>query len=229
MPFYARETQQTQYLYTCILKRLGLQKPHYTTRQLDEIALHLGRHFKVTPALLSQKPLQNLAARILGNGVDKLDAPRQSLVLGQPALHVLPDRALVQLQTLVAGPSHNKRPWELALGPGESDADNSSVHNLRVRDEDGLELRRRHLKAAHLDELLLPVDNVPLARLAVAVAYVARLVPALRVEAFRVGRVVVKVARGNGRASNADFAADPVVAYFAAVVANKPNSNCQLV
>jgi len=68
----------------------------------------------------------------------------------------------------------------------------SSVLDLRVRDEEGLKLRRRHLVPLVLDDLLEPVDDEDLV-VVVNVADVPGVKPAVLVDGVLRGLGVVQV------------------------------------
>jgi hypothetical protein len=83
--------------------------------------------------------------------------------------------------------------------------DHRGVFNLRMLDEDGLELDRRHLVGFVLDDIFAPAHDVNGAG-EVVVADVSRVDESLRVDGLFRFLEVVQVAFGDG-AADADFAA----------------------
>src|SRR5690349_5733074 len=124
-------------------------------RRLSRSSLYLARSSSTSGIrLVPQHATQDLARRRLRHRVDKGDAAetlvRRNLI-GDELLHLV-------LGGFGIGSQHDVRRRNLTrLVVGQTD--DRGVGDLRVREQQRLEFRRRHLEALELDELLETVDD----------------------------------------------------------------------
>jgi hypothetical protein len=72
--------------------------------------------------------------------------------------------------------------------------DHCGIHDVRVRQQNPFNLRRRDLKAPDFDQLFLPIDDIPFLRFAFAIADISSLEETFGVERFSIGFWVFEIA-----------------------------------
>lgn len=87
-----------------------------------------------------------------------------------------------------------------------------------MRQQNGLHLRRRNLKPAHFDQLLLPVHNVPFSGGFIAACNVPCLQPTVVIKGGAVRRDIIKVAGCYGGATDAELTGDIVCSDISTLV-----------
>lgn len=137
--------------------------------------------------VLSQHAFEYLTTRVPCNRTHKFHSTRQCFIPCETFQDIFHNGFFCDLRTTLGMSSHNIRAWELGVCTGNCYAYHRCIDYFRMRQQDCLELWWGYLKAAYFNQLLLPIDNIPLACVLVTVGNIPSLEPSLRIEALCIG------------------------------------------
>lgn len=134
------------------------------------------------PRLVAQEPAEKLPARVSRDDVRELHAARELLIVDLPVGDILPQSSTFACKRIIGTHLHDVRldahrlrgvprdallgrrgghdvcEWKVAVKVVNQTHD-AHVRDIRMVEQEALELRGGHLEAAHLEQLLDPVDD----------------------------------------------------------------------